>query len=403
MAFESSYEKSFNFIPINKWPKNKKVFDIISFVIFCPKHRKIEIIRNESEKDITLGFPFIYLSSYIKIDDLIDDTLCLILSGGDSELMAKYKEVLPFDTNVSHVLSLRLRQFKFGFTRFTCFVRIHSKNHGLECCLSIPTLAWYNMISRNYYFRDFWEPEATKFIRKFNEYMKSIRNENEVIQDLYPHHMPLSAIYYSKSKQIEYNLDVLKTLNISEKDIQLFFMEFIEHCFPSVYMSFISYKLFLNNLGLTIPDGLMKLLFIIIDNQDFLSFEELLTALICLDPHCPDINTRFKLKFKYYSTYMSALRNAYLIEKNLFAMVSDTHSHESEEVIKTIVTDYMALKNPSSEGLTYNDFEKGVISGTIEGTDRLFRLKFPLFRRIGCGRKRVGPNVCLKNKGFDIF
>ena len=67
---------------------------------------------------------------------------------------------------------------------------------------------------------------------------------------------------------------------------------------------------------------------------------------------------------------------------------------KSKEVIDAMVDDYMALKNPSSEGLTYNNFEKGVIGGTIEGTDRLLRLKFPLFRRMGCGGKRVGPNEC---------
>ena len=81
-------------------------------------------------------------------------------------------------------------------------------------------------------------------------------------------------------------------------------------------------------------------------------------------------------------------------------MVGDIHRNESKEVIDEMVTHYMALMDPSSEGLTYNDFEKGVISGTIEGTDHLFRYKFPLFRRIGCGRKRVGPNICLKKREF---
>ena len=383
----------FCFPPINKWPKNKKVFDNISFVIFCPKHQNIAVISiDESEEDIAVVFPFIYLSSYIKIDDLIKDSLCLILSGGESDLMAKYKEVLPFDTNVSHVLSLRLRQFKFGFTRFMCFVRLHSDNPVLKCCRSNPNLDWYDKMQiKNYYYPHFWEPEATKFILKFDEYMKSIRNEYEIIQGLYPHYMPFSAMYYSKSRQRKLKLDVLKILNISEKDIQLFFIEFIEHCFPSVYMSFTSFKYFLQDLGLSIPSRLMKAIFKI-NNRNLLSFEELLIALSSLDPHCPQICIRFKLIFNYYNF----IGNGYLSEHDLFEMVSDTHSHESQEVIERILADYMALKDPSSEGLTYHEFEKGVISGTIEGTDRLFRFKFRLFRRIGCGGKRVEPNVVLK-------
>ena len=95
-------KKSFNFRPINKWPKNKKVFDIISFVMFCPKHNRIAF--NHSENGFAVGFPFVYLSACLEINDIVMDSICLILSGGDSELKAKYKEVLPFDTNA--VLSM---------------------------------------------------------------------------------------------------------------------------------------------------------------------------------------------------------------------------------------------------------------------------------------------------------
>ena len=97
-------KKLFNFRPINKWPKNKKVFDNISFGIFCPKHNKMAATY-VSEIFLAEGLPFAYISSYIEINNSIKDSLCLILSGGDTELMAIYKEVFPFYTNVSYVLS----------------------------------------------------------------------------------------------------------------------------------------------------------------------------------------------------------------------------------------------------------------------------------------------------------
>ena len=246
------------FRPINKWPKNKKVFDIISFVIFCPKHNTIAL-TTQTENGFAVGFPFIYLSSYIKIDSIIEDNLCLILSGGDFELMAKYKEVLPFDTNVSHVLSLRLRQFKFGFTRFMCFVRIHRNNPVLKCCQYDSRLVCYRRNEIFHISDKFWDD--TKFIFKIVEYMKSIRNEYEIVQDIFPHNMSFSAIYYSKSKQRKLKLDVLKFFNINEKDINLFFIEFIDHCFPSVYMTFNSFKHFLKDLGLELSVRLMKRIF----------------------------------------------------------------------------------------------------------------------------------------------
>ena len=205
-------KKLFNFRPINKWPKNKKVFDNISFVIFCPKHNTIAVNTYRSENDFAVGLPFVHISSYIEIDPLIEDTICFILSDGDSELMVKYKEVLPFDTNVSEVLSLRLRQFKFGFTRFICFVRLHSDNPLLKCCRNNSRFDWYsakinefNKIKNRW---KFWEPAIVTFVMHFNCYMKTIRNAYEIIQD----HTPDSGTYYSKFEQRYKNLAILKSL-----------------------------------------------------------------------------------------------------------------------------------------------------------------------------------------------
>ena len=89
-------KKSFKLRPINKWPKNKKVFDIISFVIFCPKHNEIAVTPHNSEQGFEVGYPFVYLSSYMKIGVMIEDSLLVILSGGDSELMTKYKTSSSF-------------------------------------------------------------------------------------------------------------------------------------------------------------------------------------------------------------------------------------------------------------------------------------------------------------------
>ena len=386
-------KKSFNFRPFNKWPKNKKVFDIISFVIYCPKHIQIAVNPYYSENSRAIGLPFIYLSSFIKIDTFINENLCLILSGGDSELMAKYKEVLPFDTNVSHVLSLRLRQFKYGFTRLMCFVRLHSDNPVLKCCQRNAYLDWYDKIDeylnliRNQNKSEYWDPKVPRFICSFDFYMNSIRNEYEIIQD----YKQTSGTHYLKTKRSKMDLALLKYLNITEKDIHLFFIEFIEYCFPSVYMTSHSFKHFLKDRGLILPGCLIDE---IMNYKNCLSFGKLLIALIYMDPHCPHSKSRIEFIFHYYYGC-----DEYIDDQDLRQMVEDIHRNESKEVIDGMVDDYMALKGPSFEGLTYNDFEKGVISGTIEGTDRLLRLKFPLFRRIGFGRKRVGPNV-LKDEEF---
>ena len=122
----------------------------------------------------------------------------------------------------------------------------------------------------------------------------------------------------------------------------------------------------------------------------FFSFEDILIALICLDPHCPHINRRVRLIFHYYDIN----RDGLLAGDELRQILTDIDKNESKEVIDRMVADFIAFKD-STESLIYYGFKKIGICGTIEGLDRLFRFKFPLFRRIGCGRKRVGPNICL--------
>ena len=275
-----------------------------------------------------------------------------------------------------------------------CFVRLHSDNPVLKCQENKSFLNWHdkNHFDKNLV-KNLWEPEATMFIHKFDEYMNAIRNKFELFQN----HLSnaTSETFHSKINQIDINL--LKSLNISEKDIHLFFIQFIENCFPSVYMTFYSFKHFLNNLGLKMSVRLMKVIFIT-KREDHMSFEELLMALICLDPHCPLINRRLSLIFDYYDIR----RNGYLDGEELRQILTDIDRNESKEVIDGMVAEYIALKDLSSEGLIYYDMKKEEFSGTIEGTDRLFRLKFPLFRRIGCGRKRVGPNVLNEVNTFPV-
>ena len=65
--------------PINKSPKNEKVFHIMAFTIFCPKHRKIAVSDNfEAGKELAILLPFVYLSSDIKKRITVEESISLI-------------------------------------------------------------------------------------------------------------------------------------------------------------------------------------------------------------------------------------------------------------------------------------------------------------------------------------
>ena len=70
--------------PINKSPKNQKIFHNMAFVIFCPKHRKIAVSDNfDTPRTLAIWLPFVYLSSDIKNRITVEESISLILSDGN--------------------------------------------------------------------------------------------------------------------------------------------------------------------------------------------------------------------------------------------------------------------------------------------------------------------------------
>ena len=98
--------------------------------------------------------------------------------------------------------------------------------------------------------------------------MNAIRIDYEIIPD----YIPPSGIFFSKLKQSNIDLAILKYLKITEKEIHLFFIDFIEYCFPSIYMTWSLFKYFMDDLDLILPAYLMQKIFEI-NTRKLLYFE----------------------------------------------------------------------------------------------------------------------------------
>ena len=232
-------EKPLRLKPINKWPKNQTFFDCILYFIFCPKHQKIAVCDNPViQREIAVWMPFIYLSPDTKRRLTELEGLSLILSDGDSELMAKYIEERPFDSNIAYIHRLDWKQFKIGYSEFWCFVRLHSDNTALKCCRKTSRILWMSA-------EDFPNNNTNSLwssILKINglyNFVNDIRITTLISEN------PFSswADKYNFEDEPRNNAQmILKDLKITEKQIHLFLHDFIEHCFPTPVMSFLSFK-----------------------------------------------------------------------------------------------------------------------------------------------------------------
>ena len=260
--------------PINKRPQKQNIFHNMAFVIFCPKHRKIAVSDNfDTQRELAIWLPFVYLSSESKTRITVEESITLILSDGNIELMELYRSEQPFDSIVPYVWSTRLKQFKFGFTRTVCSVRLHSDNPVLQCCRKTSRIIWLDIEQiLNSYMDCLWGPQLLGNYIYFEEdfQRKGIR-------------FTLDTTIFTPEILRETDQNVLKSLNITEKQIHKFYIDFIEHCFPSIIMSFVSFEDYLRKYGFKTSQKLLMKLFngfmywhYDLPTRDYLDFEELL-------------------------------------------------------------------------------------------------------------------------------
>ena len=354
--------KSSRLSPINRALEGQTFYDTIVFLIFCPKHRNIAICRTlNSDGKIAVWVPFIYLSDQLNYSVAIEDGLCLILSDYDSNLFLKYKKDVPFDTQIYATNEVYLPNTDIPVIQISCWARLHSDNSGFECCRNTSRIHWYNIdgsVSDNSLLvSEFFGPGVRKYCNRIESELSShqIKHYSFVAPD-----MRMAKCYHQNYTVVTAQDYILKALGITKKQIDLFFNDFYEHCFPEISMQFKSFVDYLSQFGFRETNAKMLRIFNTFTpltsldpfrTCNFLTFEYLLLGLAYIDKDCPRHRFRLLFVFDYYDSN----RKGFLSEDDIREMVTDIHKNEGQEEIDRIVVDGMN-GNESPKGMNYREF-----------------------------------------------
>ena len=196
-------------------------------------------------------------------------------------------------------------------------------------------------------------------------------------------------------------IESLKVIKTSNNDIERLFIDYLDHCFPSAFCTYDSFRHYMLKNNFENNDIKLKRLFHAFNRSGngFLSFNELLMGLILIERDTPHVEFRIRFVFDYYD---SKRRNL-LVEEDFRKMVRDLNSDRDgrllvqESQISQMARERMMrfkLKTvDGKQGVSFNSFLNAIGTHTFRGTSVLCRAKRNVFSNIS---RRITARIIKK-------
>ena len=184
---------------------------------------------------------------------------------------------------------------------------------------------------------------------------------------------------------------------------------YIEHCYPSFYMAFESFKFYLIKYGFDKNEETLLYLFNAFSmyGNDYLDFHEVLLGIVAMEPTTKHLTeARLKFIFRYYDS----TRSGYLTLDEFVVMVQDIHKKSSDgkevnlsdEELKAKVEESVKCVGMKDQQIALANFPKAVLSNSFKNTDKLCRSPKAILPQISrlLQARNEGKNKSTKEEGF---
>lgn len=385
----------------------EKIYDCSCFFIHCAKHNKICILKTPQSSFIFI--PFVIRSPLSSWTKNARDCIALILSNDSTTRYEYLKKYPPYDyLQLLEILRLQVPQTSRFVLRHSFYVRINVTNLDkyFTCCTTSKRLSWLDM---NYVqqglVENIWGPELVEFCQKYHKIQKNT-NEFSLLQRIieFGSNQVFKFNPSAEPKNLEESL--LQSMKITENDIERLYNDFLEHCYPSFYMTFESFRQYISRTNMDIVEFNLKRLFNAFNYMmnGFLSFHELLLGLVSLEMETPHDEVRIKFVFRYYDIK----KYGYLCEDDLKRLVRDLASQKepgktlSEDELNRRTAETMRIflgnKNvPENERIIpYKRFLTTIANHEFRGSSMLCRSRKSVF--VFIAKRMANQNVVQTEK-----
>lgn len=300
----------------------------------------------------------------------------LTLANGNSKQLATLRATMPIhDPQCMQVLRIQMPHTLGFITRLTYYIQLN-ENSDFKCCRNSKRIKWISLDHiLNQDVQYLWGPELVDFSRLICR-----PTTPQVIE----YSLEEAFLFVPRDPPRNPEEGMLKSINITEKDVERLYIDFIEHCFPSFSMTLDSFKAYMAKYGFEKSDHRLLLLFRAFNCLDngYLSFHELLIGLATIEPFTTHGQVRTRFLFRYYTGDSSGVMGLDKFRK----LVRDINPTTSSTMLDKKVAEgiqIIGIKNINGvEVITAEDFFQAIGSHKFRGTANLCRSSKPIFTQI---------------------
>ena len=280
-----------------------------AYYIYCPTHRRVAMTKPSMKQ--ALWMPFIPIPPCHSWNESGLAGLLIILSSANMDTFIALKNCLPYSImQLVEVIDIQLPQTLDQITRLQWYVQLDenalNKSH-FKCCQSTDTLEWIDekefMNSSNTKWDKLWGLEPLRLYNLLNLIIKkNIRPIGSIFEEL---NVDNAFRYVPRKTPANNEEQLLASTNMTLKDIERLYLNYLDHCFPCTAMTLHSFKVYMNNIRVPYNDPRLNSFFRAFDskNNGSISFPEFLIGLACIDDKSHHNETRAKFILRYYDAH----------------------------------------------------------------------------------------------------
>ncbi|KAH9389962.1 hypothetical protein TYRP_007511 [Tyrophagus putrescentiae] len=269
----------------------QKTYDCVAFVLHCPSHGKVAVARSPTE---AIWLPYVQKHQKMSWYDSAKEGAMQVLAEGSASRFEAFRRKAPFD----QLLLLEVARVQMPSTnkfvaRYIFYVRLNvpataaetesgqptsaatettASKAGFKCCTDTARLQWLaiDFVSQGF-IRNCWGPELVELARLV---MEATRLQEQSVEQLFEILPRLDGPVQMHDTYTE----SLRKIKTNKNDIERLFSDYLDHCYPSFYMTYDSFRHYLSRNGFEKNETRLKRFFRAFNRaaNGYLSFNELL-------------------------------------------------------------------------------------------------------------------------------